>query len=99
MAHAQSPELTAFNKCSDSLQRGVHPDDLVAKLFAAGIISPGQKSEANNYMLTNSRRAQILFDAVADNVKNSPQTFHMLVQYPTNDLAYSAIARKLQGEL
>ena len=98
MADSKSPELVSFNKCSDLLRRGVHPDDLVSKLFAVGILSAADKSEASNYMLTNSRRAQIMFDAIASKVSNSPQTFHDLVQILRSEDAYAAIAQKLQGQ-
>ena len=94
----QSPELVAFNRCLDSLRRGVYPDDVVSKLFSAGIISDAEKSEANNYMLTKTRRAQILFDSVGSKVSTFPQTFHDLVRVLANESANAAIARTLQGE-
>ena len=93
MADANSPELIAFNKCSDSLRRGVHPDDLVTKLFARGILSDGDKSEANKM-----RRAQIMLDAVESKVNNSPQTFHDVVSILANEPAYTELARILQGQ-
>ena len=99
MADGQAPETIAINKCLDSLRRGLHPDDLVYKLFAAGILSDSDKSEANNYMLTKQRRTQIIVDAVASKVRDSPRIFHDFVQILKSEPAYDPIARQVQGEL
>ena len=99
MSEEHSPELIALGRCLEALRRGVHPDDLISKLFSEGILSFAQKGEASNYMLTNAKRTEIALGFVEGRVVSDGRVFHKLVRLLNHEPAYAYLAQRLLGKL
>ena len=93
-----SRESRALRESYAVFKRGVTPNTVITMLYSKLLLTPEEKGEAKQKMLTADEQMDVVFESLERRVSADPTVFNQLVQVLLEEPALAAVGRKMQGE-